>query len=101
MVRLDPLQALALMETLVMLFFPLSSEANPAAVRLAAGAEGGVALEVAVRTDRPHAPFGAGSALGLESARQIAEAHGGSLMQEIRCEQADRTAEVCVRVMLP
>jgi signal transduction histidine kinase len=87
-VRLDPGRGRALIENLLALVRQVSSDAHPVQVRTAAAdmeAGGGVLLEISTTATghRSEAGLGSGSALGLECARRIVEAHGGSLAVDV------------------
>ena len=92
-VQLDPRHARALIDTLLMLFRPMAAGSEPVIVRTSALARGGASMEIQAPAG---AAFGAGSALALESARSIVQAHGGTLESE-----ADPATGIGVRVMLP
>jgi signal transduction histidine kinase len=92
-VRLDPRQGRALVHALLILFRPLGAENHPVTLRTSV-CEKGVLLELEAPGIRP--AFGPGAELALESARKIAQAHGGTL----ECE-ADALSGIRVRVMLP
>jgi signal transduction histidine kinase len=94
LLSLDRRQGCELVDTLLMLVRPLASVATPATLRTSAAAGSGVVLEVLVVLSE--VALGSGSELFIESARQIAQAHGG----ELACER-DPASGFRVRVMLP
>ncbi len=94
LLSLDRRQGRELVDTLLMLVRPLATPATPATLHTSAASGSGVVLEVLVVPSK--AALGAGSELFIESARQIAEAHGG----ELACER-DPASGFHVRVMLP
>jgi signal transduction histidine kinase len=81
LVRIDPGQGRALVENLLVLFRQLATPRDPVIVRTAPAGGESVLLEFTTATPgyRSEAALGAGTALSLESARRIVEAHGGSL----------------------
>jgi signal transduction histidine kinase len=83
-VRLDPTLGRTLLGNLLILFRQLSAEAHPLSLRLAAQEER-VSLEFFTPAPgyRSEAMLGPGSALSLDCARRMIEAHGGSLSIEI------------------
>jgi hypothetical protein len=95
-VRLDPRQGRELIDNLLMLVRPLATESSCAVVRTSAWETSGTLFEVLVCPDPPEGVLGAGSELSIESARQIAQAHGGRL----ECD-GEMGGEFRVRVMLP
>jgi signal transduction histidine kinase len=100
-VRLDPGRGRALIENLLALFLQVASEAYPVWLRTAAadtGATGGVLLEISTTAVgyRSETALGPGSALGLECARRIAQAHGGSLTVDV-----DPVSGIRLRAVLP
>jgi signal transduction histidine kinase len=100
-VRLDPGRGRALIENLLTLVGQVASEAHPVRLRTAAAdteGGGGVLLEISTTAPgyRSEAGLGAGSALGLECARRIAEAHGASLTVDV-----DAVSGIRLRAVLP
>jgi K+-sensing histidine kinase KdpD len=81
LVSLDPSLGRTLIDNLLMLFQPLSSETFPVRLRTSAAESGDVLLEIATAAPgyRSESALGPGSALGIESVRRIAAAQGGSL----------------------
>jgi signal transduction histidine kinase len=102
LVRVDPGLGRALVGNLLMLFRQLATEAHPAILRTGAtlgqATAGGIAfeMETAAPGHGSEASLGPGGTLGLECARKIAAAHGGSLECIV-----DPMAGIRVRVMLP
>jgi K+-sensing histidine kinase KdpD len=96
-VRLDPRHARALLENLLMLFRQVSSDLHPVRVTTSAE-ESGVCLEMATTTPgyRSEAYLGPGSGLSIESARRIAEAHGGTFSIHV-----DAASGISLKVVLP
>jgi signal transduction histidine kinase len=95
-VRLDPSLGRALIGNLLILFRQLATEAHPMLLRTSAGANGvWIEISTAVPGYRSEAMLGPGSALSIQSARQIVEAHAGSLSVEI-----DAVSGIRFRVML-
>jgi signal transduction histidine kinase len=78
-VRLDPDQAKGLVESLLMLFRQIATEAYPVTIRTSAAGRR-VVLEIfsTVPGYRSESALGPGAPLGIELARRIAEAQGGS-----------------------
>jgi len=95
LVQLDPRQGRELVDTLMMLIRPVMTKATPAILRTSAGQAGAV-LEVLVSPAGIESSLGAGSELCVESARKIAQAHGGTL----EC-QLDPAIGIRISVMLP
>jgi C4-dicarboxylate-specific signal transduction histidine kinase len=95
LVRLDPRQVQELLNTLLVLVRPLSSGENPAVLRTFRPPDG-AAIEVLVSPTSRESGLGAGSELSIESARQIVQAHGGTLHCEL-----DPATGIRIRVMLP
>ena len=100
-VRLDPGRSRALIENLLALVRQVSSEAHPVRLRTAAAdteGGGGVLLEISTTAVgyRSETALGPGSALGLECARRIAQAHGGSLTVDV-----DPVSGIRLRAVLP
>jgi signal transduction histidine kinase len=97
MVRLDPARGRALIENLLALFLHVASEGHPIRLRTAAEA-GGVLIQISTEAQgyRSQAGLGPGSALGLECARRIAQAHGGSLTVDV-----DPVSGIRLRAVLP
>jgi len=81
LVRLDPGLGRALIQNLLMLFRQLATDKHPVILRTRTSAPRGVSLEMTTTAPgyRSEAMLGAGSALSLQGARAIVEAHGGSL----------------------
>jgi light-regulated signal transduction histidine kinase (bacteriophytochrome) len=96
-VRLDPNRARALVDGLLILFRQIATAVHPATLRTGVRSEGGVLLEIASAAPgfRSEAALGPGSALEIDSARRIAESHGGTL----EC-LVDPAAGVCFRARL-
>lgn len=96
-VRLDPGRARFLIEHLLAMMSRVSDPAHPVRVRTSRGAspELGMALDVAIllAADTPsegtEACFGAGAAMGIECARRIVEAHGGTFQIEFKQGQIE------------
>ena len=100
-VRLDRGRGRALIENLLALVRQVASEAHPVRLRTAAADTegcGGVLLEISTTAPgyRSEAALGAGSALGLECACRMVEAHGGSLAVEV-----DAVSGIRLRAVLP
>lgn len=100
LVRLDRVLGRALIENLLAMFIHVG-DAHPVRLRTAApdtGEAGRVALEIstAVPGYRSEEALGAGSALGLECARRIVHAHGGSLTIHV-----DPVSGIRLRAVLP
>lgn len=78
LVRLDPGRARHLLENLLAMM--TRAAAPEQRVRVRTSREAGVVLDLTanVRGQGPESCFGAGAALGIESARRIVEAHGAS-----------------------
>jgi signal transduction histidine kinase len=99
-VRLDPARGRALIENLLALFLQVAGEAYQVWLRTAAdtGGAGGVLLEISTAAPgyRSETALGPGSALGLECARRIALAHGGSLTVDV-----DPVSGIRLRAVLP
>jgi signal transduction histidine kinase len=95
LVQLDPRQGRELVDTLMMLIRPVTTKATPAILRTSAGQAGAV-LEVLVSPAGIESSLGAGSELCVESARKIAQTHGGTL----EC-QLDPAIGIRISVMLP
>ena len=98
---LDPGRGRALIENLLALVHQVASESHPVWLRTAAadtGAPGGVLLEISTTAPgyRSEAGLGPGSALGLECARRIVDAHGGSLTVDV-----DPVSGIRLRAVLP
>jgi signal transduction histidine kinase len=95
-VRLDPSLGRALIGNLLILFRHLATEAHTVLLRTSAAANGvSIEISTAVPGYRSEAALGPGSMLSIESARQIVEAHAGSLSVEI-----DAVSGIRFRVML-
>jgi two-component system OmpR family sensor kinase len=96
-VRLDPARGRALIENLLALFLHVASEGHPIRLRTAAEADGAL-LEISTAAPgyRSEAGLRSGSALGLECARRIAQAHGGSLTLDV-----DPVSGIRLRAVLP
>lgn len=96
-VRLDPGRARFLVEHLLAMMGRVSDAAHPVRVRTSRGAspELGTALEWALeltpatRSPESEACFGPGAAMGIESARRIVEAHGGTFRIEFGAGQIE------------
>jgi signal transduction histidine kinase len=95
-VRLDPRQGRELVNNLLILVRPLTTETTCAVLRTSSWGAAGTVFEVLVSSNLPESALGAGSELSIESARQIAQAHYGTL----ECE-SDAVSGFRVRVMLP
>jgi K+-sensing histidine kinase KdpD len=97
LVRLDPGFGRRLIENILALFRQLATDAHPARIQTATGAEG-VELEVSTTAPgyRSIASLPPGSALSLDCAQRIAAMHGGSLTHSI-----DPVSGIRVQVMLP
>lgn len=101
LVRIDPVRGRALIENILMLF-RFVAETNSVRLRTLAAPDSCPAqrvmleIESAARGYRSEVGLGAGAALGLQSARKIAEAHGGSVDFE-----ADPADGIRLRMMLP
>jgi hypothetical protein len=97
LVRLDPARARALVEGLLILFRQIATADYPATLRTRLGGKGGVLLEIASSVPGYHSEsaLAPGSKLEIDSARQIAESHGGSL----EC-QVDPATGVRLRAVL-
>lgn len=101
LVRLDPGRGRALIENLLALFLQVASEVHPVRLRTAAaeaGGAGGVLLEISTAAPgyRSETALGPGSALGLECARRIVDAHGGSFAVDV-----DPVSGIHLRAVLP
>ena len=101
LVRLDPGRGRALIENLLALFLQIGSEIHPVRLRTSvteAGGTGGVLLEISTAAPgyRSETSLGPGSALGLECARRIVDAHGGSLTVDV-----DPVSGIHLRAVLP
>lgn len=95
-VRLDPSLGRALIGNLLILFRQLATEAHTVLLRTSAEANGvWIEISTAVPGYRSEAALGPGSALSIQSARQIVEAHSGSLSVEV-----DAASGIRFRVML-
>ena len=83
LVGLDPGRARFLVEHLLAMLGRASDGAHPVRVRTSRDA-GGLSLEfeAETRSPGPDACFGAGASLGIECARRIVEAHGGTFQIE-------------------
>jgi hypothetical protein len=96
-VRLDPGRARFLVEHLLAMTGRVSDAAHPVRVRTSRGAspELGTALELALevavdaRGRGVEACFGAGASMGIECARRIMEAHGGTFHIEFEPGQLE------------
>ena len=97
-VRLDPGRGRALIENLLGLFLQMASGAHPVRLRTSATVAGGVLLEISTAAPgyRSETALGPGSALGLECARRIVDAHGGSLTVDV-----DPVCGIRLRAVLP
>jgi signal transduction histidine kinase len=94
--RLDPSLGRALIGNLLILFRQLATEAHTVLLRTSAAANGvWIEISTAVPGYRSEAALGPGSALSIQSARQIVEAHSGSLSVEV-----DAASGIRFRVML-
>lgn len=96
LVQLDPRDGRELVDSLLMLFRTMSSGAGPITITTSACSEGGVMLEIYAPGDCSQGVYGAGSELALESARRIAESHGGTLVVN-----ASPAGGIRGRLMLP
>ncbi|HTD43048.1 MAG TPA: hypothetical protein VK687_02665 [Bryobacteraceae bacterium] len=101
MVRLDRARGRALIENLLAMFIHVAGDAHPVRLRTAAPDTedaGGVVLEISTAAPGygSEAALGSGSALGLECARRIVHAHGGSLTIDV-----DPVSGIRLRAVLP
>jgi len=97
LVRLDPGRGRALIENLLALFLHIARESYP--VRLRTSVDGGGAgfeISTAAPGYRSETALGPGSTLGLECARRIVDAHGGSLTVDV-----DPVSGIRLRAVLP
>jgi nitrogen fixation/metabolism regulation signal transduction histidine kinase len=78
LICLDPGRARHLLKNLLAMMTRATGSEHP--VRVRTSREAGVVLDLTVNTrgQGPEACFGAGASLGIESARRIVEAHGGT-----------------------
>jgi light-regulated signal transduction histidine kinase (bacteriophytochrome) len=90
LVRLDPGRARFLVEHLLGMMGRVSDAAHPVHVRTSRGSSG-LSLEFGVetRSQGPDACFGAGASMGIECARRIVEAHGGTFHIEFEAGQIE------------
>ncbi len=100
-VSLDPAMARALLINLLMLFRCIARPGCPA--RLALRGDGAVTLELATDADgyKSEASLGPGAALGLESARRMVAAQGGSLDLRIDPGQGVRLRVTFAAAVVP
>jgi two-component system OmpR family sensor kinase len=98
LVRLDPGRGRALIENLLALFLQVGSGIHSVRLRTSATEAGGVLLEISTAAPGYHSEtaLGPGSALGLECARRIVDAHGGSLAVDV-----DPVSGIRLRAVLP
>jgi signal transduction histidine kinase len=99
LVMLDPARGSALLENLLLLCLLVASEAHPVHVRTSVGRGGcGALLEISTSAPgyRSEGALGPGSALGLESARRVIAAHGGSLSIDV-----DPASGIRLQAVLP
>ena len=98
LVRVDPARSRALVENLLLLVRQVATPVHPVVMATSLRDEGGVCLELSTTVPglNAMAGLGPGAALSLESARLIAEAHGGALEYS-----ADPVHGIRLRVMLP
>lgn len=90
LVSLDPGRARCLIENLLAMFGQATDAAHPVQLRTSRGAGVTLELTVAARGNGTEACFGAGAALGIESARRTVEAHGGTVRIEFDAETGVR-----------
>ena len=101
LVRLDPRRGRALIENLLALMAQVAGGAHPVRLRTAVtdtAQAGGLLLEIstAVPGYLSESGLGSGSALSLECARRVVEAHGGSLSVDV-----DPASGIRLRAVLP
>jgi K+-sensing histidine kinase KdpD len=100
LVDLDPGRARCLIENLLAMMRRAADAAHPLRVRTSRATRSSreVALDffVDVRSDESEECFGAGAALGIESARRIVEAHGGDFAIDFEAHGG-----VCVNIQFP
>lgn len=78
LVQLDPRAGRDLVDSVLMLFRSMADGSAPITVTTSARPEGGVLMEIRTPEDCCQRVSGAGSELALESARRIAQSHGGT-----------------------
>ena len=104
LVRLDPGRAQFLIAHVLAMLGRASDAGYPVRVRTACG-PAGLSLEFAVETrcQTPEACLGAGASMGIECARRIVEAHGGTLAIEFDAAplEFDPSSNVRVRILFP
>lgn len=93
-VRLDPDQAKALVESVLMLFRQLATAAHPVTIRT--GVSPGVFMQLSCNAPgyRAESALCPGASLGIEAARRMVEAQGGSLEIAVTPD----LVRVCVRL---
>jgi signal transduction histidine kinase len=101
LVRLDPGRGRGLIENLLALFLQLGSEIHPVRLRTSLAVTGGargVLLEISTAAAGygSESALGPGSALALECARRIVDAHGGSFTLDV-----DPASGIRLRAVLP
>jgi hypothetical protein len=96
LVRLDPREGRDLVDSLLMLFRTMADGAGPIAVTTSARPEGGVLMEIQTSGSCCQGVSGAGSELAIESARRVAQSHGGAFQVD-----AGPDGGIRGRLMLP